>query len=99
MSLAPDRGLQVRIAGALALVVVVNGLLLAAIAWSLLQVLSASGQRVSIELGLPVTVGALLIEGLLDRDGCLNDEYHVHIQYFGNGEWKLELIDGIFDKN
>ena len=61
MSLAPDRGLQLRIAGALALVVFVNGLLLSVLAWSLFRVLSASGRSASVDLGLPVTVGALLI--------------------------------------
>ena len=61
MSLAPDRGLQFRIAGALALVVFVNGLLLSVLAWSLFRVLSASTAAPSVDLGLPVTVGALLL--------------------------------------
>ena len=39
----------------------VNGLLLAVLAWSLLQALSASGRTASVDLGIPLTVGGLLI--------------------------------------
>lgn len=61
MPLTPDRRLQVRIAGALALVVVVNGLLLAALAWSARGALSAIGREAAIDLELPVAVGTLLL--------------------------------------
>ncbi|AGB35925.1 M48 family metallopeptidase [Natronococcus occultus] len=59
MPLAPDRRLQLRIAGALALVVGLNAVLIAAIAWSGATVLSASG-RSAIEPGLPAAVGTVL---------------------------------------
>ncbi|WP_247002061.1 M48 family metallopeptidase [Halosolutus gelatinilyticus] len=66
MTLTPDRRLQVRIAGALALVVVVNALLLSVLAWSVHHVLSASDRAVSLESGLsiprlPLVVGAILL--------------------------------------
>ncbi|MGQ3720962.1 M48 family metallopeptidase [Natrialba aegyptia] len=61
MALTPNWRLRVRIAAALALVVGVNGLLLAAFAWSALRLLSASGRSVPVELGLPLTVGTLLL--------------------------------------
>lgn len=47
--------------GALALVVAVNGALLAAVAWIGSRALSASGRSVSVELGLPLSVGAVLL--------------------------------------
>lgn len=66
MALTPDHRLRIRIAGALALVVAVNGLLLSAVAWSVHRVLSASGRAVSLEFGLPIprfplVVGAVLL--------------------------------------
>ncbi|WP_207591871.1 M48 family metalloprotease [Halomontanus rarus] len=61
MPLSPDRRLQVRIAGALVLVVGVNGLVLSVLAWSVRRALSASGRSASIELGLPLTVGTVLL--------------------------------------
>ena len=61
MPLSPDRRLQFRIAGALALVIAVNGALLAVLAWIASRALSASGRSVSIELGLPLSIGAVLL--------------------------------------
>ncbi|WP_436347097.1 M48 family metalloprotease [Natronorubrum sp. FCH18a] len=61
MPLTPDWRLQVRIVGALALAVIINGLLLSVLAWSVIRVLSASGRSIPIELGIPVTIGAVLL--------------------------------------
>ncbi len=60
MPLIPDRRLQCRIAGALALVVAVNGLVLSVVAWSGSQLLSASGRSLEIEVGLAPAIGAVL---------------------------------------
>ncbi|RKD95413.1 hypothetical protein [Halopiger aswanensis] len=60
MTLAPDRRLQVRIAGALALVVLVNGLVLSALVWCGRRALSASGRSVPVELDVPLAVGTVL---------------------------------------
>ncbi|ELY59508.1 peptidase M48 Ste24p [Natronococcus amylolyticus DSM 10524] len=61
MPLSPDRRLQFRIGGALTLVIAVNGALLAVLAWIASRALSASGRSVSIELGLPLSIGAVLL--------------------------------------
>ncbi len=61
MPLPPDRRLQLRVLGALALVVAVNGVVLAALAWIGSRALAVSGRSVSIELGLPLSVGAVLL--------------------------------------
>lgn len=60
MPLTPDRRLQCRIAGALALVVAVNGLVLSVVAWSGSQLLSASGRSIEFEVGLAPAIGAVL---------------------------------------
>ncbi|WP_226479255.1 M48 family metallopeptidase [Natrinema amylolyticum] len=61
MPLSPDRRLRIRIAGALALVVIVNGLVLSVFAWSVRRVSAASGWSTSTEFGLPLTIGAVLL--------------------------------------
>ncbi|SDQ37062.1 M48 family metallopeptidase [Natronobacterium texcoconense] len=61
MTLTPDRWLQIRIAAALVLVVGVNVFVLSVLAWSTLQVLSASGRSIPVESGLPLTAGAVLL--------------------------------------
>ncbi|TMT81448.1 peptidase M48 [Haloterrigena sp. H1] len=61
MSLSPDRQLQVRIAGALALVVGVNVIVLSVLVWSGLHVVSASKWSLPTEVGFPLTVGAVLL--------------------------------------
>ncbi|TYT61805.1 hypothetical protein [Natrialba swarupiae] len=49
----------------------------------------------------PDSVGVTLpkddvrFEGLLDENGKLEGEHHVHIRYVGDGEWALELVEGI----
>ena len=60
MPLTPDRRLQCRIAGALALVVAVNGLVLSVLVWSGGQLLSASGRSIEFEVGLAPAIGTVL---------------------------------------
>ncbi|TMT81771.1 peptidase M48 [Haloterrigena sp. H1] len=64
MSLSPNRQLQVRIAGTLALVVGVNVVVLSILVWSGLHVVSASGWSLPTEVGFPLTVGAVLLGGV-----------------------------------
>ncbi|SFC45153.1 heat shock protein HtpX [Halobiforma haloterrestris] len=65
MALTPDRRLRVRIAGALALVVAINGLLLSVLVWSAYWALSASGHGETLEFALPgrlpLFVGSILL--------------------------------------
>ncbi|ELY87576.1 peptidase M48 Ste24p [Natrialba hulunbeirensis JCM 10989] len=64
MPLTPNRQLQIRIAGALALVIAVNGVLLAALAWSAVAILGAGGWSVSFDGGLPVAVALVLVSAV-----------------------------------
>ncbi|OIB57096.1 M48 family metalloprotease [Natrialba sp. SSL1] len=64
MPLTPNRRLQMRIAGALALVIAVNGVLLAALAWSAVAILGAGGWSVSFDGGLPVAVALVLVSAV-----------------------------------
>lgn len=64
MPLSPDRRLRIRIAGALALVVGVNAVLLSIAVWSGLRMLSASGRSPPTEYGLPLGIGAVLLGGV-----------------------------------
>lgn len=61
MPLHPDRRLQLRIACALALVVGVNAVVLLILGWSIHHGLSANDHAVHVDLGLPFTVGAVLV--------------------------------------
>ncbi|MDQ2052023.1 M48 family metalloprotease [Natronolimnohabitans sp. A-GB9] len=61
MPLRPDRRLQFRIGCALALVVGVNAVALSVLVWSVHRGLSASDHSAGLDLGLPVTVGTVLV--------------------------------------
>jgi len=65
MPLSPDRRLQLRIAGAFALVVAVNVAVLAVLAWCGLQVWLASGRAAPTAVGLPLVAGAVLLGGVV----------------------------------
>ena len=60
MTLRPDWSLRVRILGALALVLAVNGLVVAALGWATVSLVSIAGGAVSTDLALPATVAGLL---------------------------------------
>jgi len=65
MPLSSQRSLQLRIAGALALVVGVNAAVLGAVAWCGLQVWRASGRAAPTAVGLPLVLGAVLLGGIV----------------------------------
>jgi len=46
-------------------------------------------------VGVTLPKGDVRVEGLLDEDGQLKDEYHAHIRHVDEGKWTLELVDGI----
>ncbi|ELY90884.1 hypothetical protein [Natrialba taiwanensis] len=43
-------------------------------------------------LGVTLPKDDLRVEGLLNENGELRDEHHIHIRHVNEGEWKLELI-------
>ncbi len=46
-------------------------------------------------VGITLPKGDVRVEGLLDEDGQLKDEYHAHIRHVGEGKWMLELVGEI----
>ncbi|AFZ71429.1 hypothetical protein [Natronobacterium gregoryi] len=45
--------------------------------------------------GITLPKDDLRVEGLLDENGELKNEHHVHIRHDGDGEWTLERVEGI----
>ncbi|MEY7847928.1 hypothetical protein AB7C87_01825 [Natrarchaeobius sp. A-rgal3] len=45
--------------------------------------------------GVTIPKDDLRIEGLLDGNGELEEDHHVHIRYVGDGEWMLERVEEI----
>ncbi|MFC4542022.1 hypothetical protein ACFO5R_08795 [Halosolutus amylolyticus] len=45
--------------------------------------------------GITLPKDDLRIEGLLDENGKLDGEHHVHIRHVDEGEWTLELVEEI----
>ncbi|SDK70818.1 hypothetical protein [Natronorubrum texcoconense] len=45
--------------------------------------------------GVTMPKDDLRLEGLIDENGELADEHHVHIQRVNDGQWTLELVEGI----
>jgi len=46
-------------------------------------------------VGITLPKGDVRVEGLLDENGQLKDEYHAHIRHVGEGKWTLELVSEI----
>ncbi|WP_276252976.1 hypothetical protein [Halomontanus rarus] len=46
-------------------------------------------------VGITLPKDDIRIEGLLDENGELEGEHHVHIRHVAEGEWTLELVEGI----
>ncbi|NGM69425.1 hypothetical protein G6M89_10460 [Natronolimnobius sp. AArcel1] len=46
-------------------------------------------------LGVTLPKDDLRLEGLLDENGELRDEHHVHVRHTDTGEWQLELVEDI----
>lgn len=49
--------------------------------------------------GVTLPKGDLRLEGLLDKEGDLEGEHHVHIRHVDDGEWSVKLVDGIDDQS
>ncbi|WP_254762964.1 hypothetical protein [Natrinema marinum] len=45
--------------------------------------------------GVTLPKDDLRIEGLLDEDGEIDGEHHIHIRHVDDGQWSLELVEGI----
>lgn len=45
--------------------------------------------------GITLPKDDLRIEGLLDENGFVDGEHHVHIRHVDDGEWRLELVEGL----
>lgn len=61
MALSPDRSLQLRMLGALALVLGVNALVLSVAAWGVVGAASIGGMSIRTDVGLPAFAGAVLL--------------------------------------
>ncbi|WP_255193012.1 hypothetical protein [Natronobeatus ordinarius] len=48
--------------------------------------------------GITLPKDDLRIEGLLNDQGDLEGEHHVHIRHVDEGKWSVELVDGLFDE-
>ncbi|EMA38617.1 hypothetical protein [Halobiforma nitratireducens] len=46
-------------------------------------------------LGVTLPKDDLRIKGLLDENGELREDQHVHVRRTGDGEWQLELVDAL----
>ncbi|QLG51080.1 hypothetical protein [Natrinema halophilum] len=46
-------------------------------------------------VGITLPKDDMRVEGLLDEDGRLEGDHHVHIRHVDDGEWSLELVEGI----
>ncbi|WP_049896403.1 hypothetical protein [Natrialba chahannaoensis] len=46
-------------------------------------------------IGITLPKDDVRVEGLLNEDGQLQGDHHVHIRYIGDGEWVVELVDEI----
>ncbi|OVE84320.1 hypothetical protein [Natronolimnobius baerhuensis] len=46
-------------------------------------------------MGVTIPKDDLRLEGLVDENGELQDEYHLHVRHIDDGEWKLELVNEI----
>ncbi|MXV61293.1 hypothetical protein GS429_04280 [Natronorubrum sp. JWXQ-INN-674] len=46
-------------------------------------------------VGVTLPKGDMRVEGILDENGELEGDHHIHIRHVGEGEWTLELVDGI----
>ncbi|MFP8952407.1 hypothetical protein ACLI4Z_05445 [Natrialbaceae archaeon A-arb3/5] len=45
--------------------------------------------------GITLPKDDLRVEGLLDENGELEDDYHLHIRHVDDGEWTLERVEAI----
>lgn len=45
--------------------------------------------------GVTVPKDDLRLEGLLDENGKIDGEHHIHIRHIDDGQWTLELVESI----
>ena len=45
--------------------------------------------------GITLPKDDLRLEGLLDEQGNVAGENYLHVRHVGDGEWTLELVEGI----
>ncbi|WP_226004104.1 hypothetical protein [Natrinema salinisoli] len=46
-------------------------------------------------VGITLPKDDMRVEGLLDENGELEGDHHIHIRHVGEGEWTLELVEEI----
>jgi len=46
-------------------------------------------------VGVTLPKDDMRIEGLLDEDGEIDGNYHMHIRHVDDGEWSLKLVEEI----
>lgn len=46
-------------------------------------------------IGVTIPKDDLRLDGLLDEDGELADEHHVHVDRQDSGEWELTLVEDL----
>ncbi|WP_440766784.1 hypothetical protein [Natronorubrum sp. DTA7] len=46
-------------------------------------------------VGITLPKDDMRVEGLIDENGELEGDHHVHIRYVSDGEWKVELVEGV----
>ncbi|SEH14664.1 hypothetical protein SAMN04487967_1710 [Natronorubrum sediminis] len=46
-------------------------------------------------VGITLPKDDMRVEGLIDENGELKGDHHVHIRHVDDGEWTLELMDDI----
>lgn len=45
--------------------------------------------------GIALPKDDLRLEGLLDEEGQIEGDHYVHIRHLDEGEWSIELVEGI----
>ncbi|WP_436347695.1 hypothetical protein [Natronorubrum sp. FCH18a] len=46
-------------------------------------------------VGITLPKDDMRVEGLIDKNGELEGDHHIHIRHVGEGEWTLELMEGL----
>ena len=46
-------------------------------------------------VGITIPKDDVRVEGLLDENGQLQGDHHVHIRHVGDGKWSVELVEKV----
>ena len=46
-------------------------------------------------VGITMPKDDMRVEGLLDENGEINGDYHIHIRHVDDGQWSLEFAEEI----